>query len=125
MGQLCCGPEVELNSPHLLSPGVENQMVRGQSFMAEWMSDMQRYKLKAEDGVLCPVMAEPRGDAEQQSTKKSGDGITVDKESGGWMRLATGNGWVQKSVEGYKWMPTGTHAGLRLRSLNVPGGYRV
>eukprot|EP01062_Namystynia_karyoxenos_P081679 TRINITY_DN901_c0_g2_i2.p1 TRINITY_DN901_c0_g2~~TRINITY_DN901_c0_g2_i2.p1 ORF type:complete len:588 (+),score=176.37 TRINITY_DN901_c0_g2_i2:80-1765(+) len=114
-------------SPPRPAEPVQEQMLRGQSFIAHWMAGMQRYRLEVtEQGALCEVRAGPSEGSALRGTKREYDGVAVDKVQDGWLRLAEGTGWVRKHGPLWRWVPMGTEAGLMPRGgTQVPGGFRV
>ena len=105
------------------SPGL---LVRGRSFLQDWTSGLQRYFLKTQGGgIQCTVHEKACEDSRVISTKREYDGISVDKQVDGWLRITEGTGWVQKEqADQYKWVPMGTEAGI-VTQAEIPGGFQL
>eukprot|EP01064_Diplonema_japonicum_P012886 TRINITY_DN20231_c0_g1_i2.p1 TRINITY_DN20231_c0_g1~~TRINITY_DN20231_c0_g1_i2.p1 ORF type:complete len:456 (+),score=92.66 TRINITY_DN20231_c0_g1_i2:78-1445(+) len=104
------------------SPG---NLVRGRSFLGSWTSQLQRYYLQTTSPMYtCNVHASRSTTSSIVTVKKEYDGIAVDKEEDGWLRITEGTGWVLKAKEGeFSWVPMGTEAGIVLRESEIPGGF--
>eukprot|EP00754_Rhynchopus_humris_P041496 Rhum_TRINITY_DN25057_c0_g1::Rhum_TRINITY_DN25057_c0_g1_i1::g.181043::m.181043 len=105
------------------SPGL---LVRGRSFLQDWTSGLQRYFLKTQgNGIQCMVHEKACEDSRVISAKRDYDGISVDKQVDGWLRITEGTGWVQKQKPNqYKWVPMGTEAGI-VTQAEIPGGFQL